>query len=105
MSRMKEIAQRYGQDYLLCQLAEECCELAQAALKLVRVNNKTTPMRREEAEERLIEEIADVTVMLKGVYDTMFNSEMKDAVDDIHIEKVKRMYDRLLDGKMEEDVW
>ena len=105
MSRMNEIAAKYGEDYLLRQLAEECSELSQAALKLIRANRKETPMRPEEAVEHLIEEIADVTVMLKGVYDTMFDPPMMDAVNDIHIEKVARMYDRLLDGKMEEDVW
>lgn len=105
MSRFEEIAEKYGEDYILCQLAEECAELCQAALKLVRARNKTTPMRVDEATERLIEEIADVTVMLKAVYDTMFDAAMMDAVNDIHIEKVARMYERMLDGKMEEEVW
>ena len=105
MSRMNEIAAKYGEDYMLRQLAEECVELAHAALKLVRARNKETPMRKDEAMEHLIEECADVTVMLKGVYDTMFDAAMMDAVNDIHVEKVKRMYDRLLDGKMDEDIW
>lgn len=105
MSRMKEIVEKYGEEYMLRQLAEECNELSQAALKLIRARHKETPMREDEATEHLIEEIADVTVMLKGIYDTMFDAAMMDAVNDIHIEKVARMYERMLDGKMEEDVW
>ena len=47
---------------LLAQLAEECSELAQAALKLRRAMDKTnpTPVKQEEARAKLIEEIADV---------------------------------------------
>ena len=105
MSRMKEIVKKYGEEYMLRQLAEECTELAQAALKLIRARRKETPMREDEAKEHLIEEVADVTVMLKGLYDTMFDTSMMDAVNDFHIEKVNRMYMRMLDGEMEEDVW
>lgn len=105
MSRMNEIVEKYGEEYMLRQLAEECTELAQAALKLIRARRKETPMREDEATEHLMEEIADVTVMLKGVYDTMFDAAMMDVVNDFHVEKVNRMYERMLDGKMEEDVW
>lgn len=105
MSRMKEIVEKYGEEYMLRQLAEECTELAQAALKVIRSKRKETPMREDEAMEHLMEEIADVTVMLKALYDTMFDASMMDVVNDIHIEKVNRMYARMLDGKMEEDVW
>lgn len=47
---------------LLAGLAEECSELAQAALKLRRVfdQKNPTPMSEEEAIEHLYEEIADV---------------------------------------------
>ena len=47
---------------LLAGLAEECAELAHAALKLRRVYDKTnpTPVKEEEALEDLFEEIADV---------------------------------------------
>ncbi len=105
MSRMKEIAEKYGEEYVLRQLAEECTELAQAALKLIRAKRKETPMRESEAQEHLIEEIADVTVMLQALYDTVVNDEMKDAICELHGSKTLRMYDRMLDGKMEEDVW
>ena len=47
---------------LLAQLAEECSELAQAALKLRRALDGTnpTPVKQEEARAKLVEEIADV---------------------------------------------
>lgn len=50
----------------LTQLAEEAAELAQAALKLRRtmINESPTPVTRHEAEEKLLEEIADVKLCL-----------------------------------------
>lgn len=47
---------------LLAGLAEECAELAQAALKLRRVFDGTnpTPVKEEDAIEKFYEEIADV---------------------------------------------
>ena len=51
---------------LLSGLAEECCELAQAALKLRRVfdGSNPTPQSEEKAIENLWEEIADVNLYL-----------------------------------------
>lgn len=51
---------------LLAQLAEEAAELAQAALKLRRVEDGTNPARvsREEAIKNLLEEIADVKLQI-----------------------------------------
>ena len=51
---------------LLCQLAEECTELAQAALKLRRTYSvvNPTPVKRKEAINGVIEEIADVKLCL-----------------------------------------
>ena len=52
----------------LVQLAEECCELGQAALKLTRALEPTgspTPVSPEEAEQALLEEVADVLLCLQ----------------------------------------
>lgn len=51
---------------ILAQLAEECAELSQAALKLRRVLDKTnpTPVTEQEARNQLIEEISDVVCCL-----------------------------------------
>ena len=43
MSRFNMILELYGEEYVLRQLAEECNELAQAALKLMLRNASTAP--------------------------------------------------------------
>ena len=52
---------------VLCQLAEECSELAHAALKLRRTydNGNPTPVTSKEAFERVEEEVADVNLCLR----------------------------------------
>lgn len=47
---------------ILCQLAEECTELAQAALKLRRVldGRNPTPVKPGEANDAVLEELGDV---------------------------------------------
>lgn len=104
-NRFKEIIEKYGKEYALRQLAEECNELSQAALKLIRVWNKETPMREDEAYEHLIEEIADVLLMTYMVREELLNDEQNYEISETWTEKEKRMYERMLDGKMEEDVW
>ena len=54
---------------LLAGLAEECSELAQAALKLRRVFDQTnpTPTTEEDAINHLYEEIADVNLYLANI--------------------------------------
>ena len=76
---------------LLAGLAEECSELAQAALKLRRVFDQTnpTPMDEETAKERFFEEVADVQLYLKTI-DIPWN-----YVKEIAVSKMKRWEDRL----------
>lgn len=59
---VEQVRDALSQEELLCQLAEEASELAQAALKLRRVYDGTnpTPKKRSEAFDNLLEEIADV---------------------------------------------
>lgn len=61
------IRSKLTQEELLCQLAEECAELSQAALKLRRVydGKNPTPVKMAEAYHNLLEEIADVTLCLE----------------------------------------
>ena len=56
-------------DELLAGLAEECSELAQAALKLRRVHTQInpTPARLDDAYDDLCEEIADVLLYLDQI--------------------------------------
>lgn len=60
------VREHIPQEELLAQLAEECTELAQAALKLRRTYSKTnpTPVKRREATNAVLEEIADVKLCL-----------------------------------------
>ena len=56
-----------GEPELLCQLAEEASELAQAALKLRRVleGKNPTSCTEQECRENLTEEVADVDLLFK----------------------------------------
>lgn len=63
---MKKINDYLTTTDLLCQLAEEASELAQAALKLKRAMEGTnpTPKSVEECVENMDEEIADVSLLV-----------------------------------------
>jgi NTP pyrophosphatase (non-canonical NTP hydrolase) len=82
-------------DELLAQLAEECCELAHAALKLRRVYNgkNPTPVTKEEADAKVIEEFADVLLCVNMTgFDTVENfAKMGEITDN----KLKRWAKRL----------
>lgn len=71
---------------LLAGLAEECTELAQAALKLRRAYDQTnpTPVSADEAYQRMLEEIADVYLYLEQI---PYNV---DSVEDIILNKRER---------------
>ena len=61
------IAWKYGKEYILRQMAEECSELAQAALKYIRALRKETPMRTDEAIEHIVEEMRTVQRSDRGI--------------------------------------
>lgn len=95
-----KIANHLGINEILCQLAEESAELAQAALKLRRAydGKNPTPKTVEECVNSLSEEIADVDLCLKLFYklfsektDFDWYVEQKKIQD----EKVKRWSERL----------
>ena len=79
---------------ILAGLAEECSELAQAALKLRRVfdNTNPTPVTEEEAMEKLYEEIADVKL-----YCSMMDIPAR-YISEIMKRKEDRWEKRLLDN-------
>lgn len=66
------ILQHLTPEELLCQLTEECAELSQAALKLIRARTgrNPTPRTAEECAENLAEEMADVALCMWLVADT-----------------------------------
>lgn len=72
----EQVLERYGEEWALRQLAEECCELAQAALKVVRAENGETLVMSEEATEHMIEEMADVEVMLGFIADLLSGPDL-----------------------------
>ena len=61
---MNQIVEQYGEEYIFRQLAEESSELCQASLKMVRSMRGETPVRMTEAYEHVLEEVADLEVML-----------------------------------------
>ena len=101
----EQIAGKYGKEYMLRQMAEECSELAQAALKYIRAARKETPMRTDEAIEHLTEEIADVRLMIDAVSATVLSERDVDDVRAIKEQKFDRWKTRMVDGDMDEDMW
>ena len=93
--RLKTIFSAVGATELLAGLAEECSELAQAALKLRRVYDGLNPttVTEKEAIDSLYEEAADVQVYLKALY--MYQP----MIDDICDVKLNRWIQRLNGGK------
>lgn len=90
---MEFIRERLPQEELLAQLAEECAELGKAALKLRRVYDGTnpTPVKRSEAYDNLLEEVADVTLCLDVLGITCSMPEVQRTAN----EKLSRWCQRL----------
>lgn len=70
MTRYKEIdyiASKLSKEEILCQLAEEAAELAQAALKLRRalIETNPTPYSADAATDNFLTEIADVIPVVR----------------------------------------
>lgn len=87
------IRRQLKDEELLCQLAEECSELAQAALKMRRVMTGTnpTPVTADEATMAINEEIADILLVLRVLG---FPYEARD-VELIQNRKLSRWVQRL----------
>ena len=96
----KQIADKWGKAYLLRQLAEECGELTQAALKLVRVYEGTTPVTEEEAMDKLAEELADVQLMVDYVCEQFISGDLELRMIRSKDYKARRTYRRLIGGDM-----
>lgn len=93
MNLDEKIKQRLPQDELLAQLAEECAELSQAALKLRRALTgiNPTPVTAEEARANLIEEIADVYNVSGFLLETEDFLEIYDIVQQKRERWLKRL--------------
>ena len=99
VNMLKAIDRRVSEEYMLRQLAEECAELAQSALKLIRAVNHETPMSELEARLHFIEEMADVAVMWDWAYWCFFDQADAQRCDDTQHDKLNRMADRRLRAK------
>lgn len=93
---MHSIAEGCDNDYLHRQLAEECIELAQAALKMIRVHNNETPAGKDEVKDALVEEFADVCIMLDLFETAVLGPVSRAKVTKIYHEKLNRFRSRAL---------
>lgn len=89
------LIERIGEPAALEQLAEECTELAHAALKLARKERgeNPTPKSLEECYAAVIEEWADVIICMGELADLSWNNS--DDFERIYNEKLMRMEKRL----------
>lgn len=92
---MTDIMEQIGLPALLEQLAEECTELAQAALKLARLRRgeNPTPKTEQECIDSLTEEVADVMLCIRLIIEGYVIDP--DKVNDIVEEKMQRWRERL----------
>ena len=79
---------------LLAMLAEEAAELGHASLKLRRAicGENPTPVSEEEAQRKLLEEVADVLLILEDFLDI---DPLDIEIDNIRAKKLERWYERL----------
>ena len=93
-----EYINRYGDEAMLRLLAEECSELAHAALKMVRVMHSETPVTYDEAHANLVEELADVMLvgnLMRISMDEIYHQE----VTCIGCQKLERMRSRMTESR------
>ena len=102
---VEEVLKKYGVEYLVIKLAEECSELAQACAKLLSVWWCATSMRRDEALEHIMEEMADVRNHMRGLEVALLGESDIQGIEEIQRRKMERMKKRLIDGDMDEDRW
>ena len=105
MNLDEKIKQHLPQDELLTQLAEECAELSQAALKLRRALTgiNPTPVTAEEARKNLVEETADVYNVLGLLLDAVDNAEIYSIIRRKKERWLKRLKRMKNDRSLEEE--
>lgn len=100
MSGFSTIVDMVTLPVLLNQLAEECAELAQAALKYRRAIEgiNATPVSAAQCRENLLEEIADVFLTVDAVTVVMKHPNPMDAIETTMRAKEARWARRLTNG-------
>ena len=97
MTDIEYIASKLSREDILCQLAEEAAELAQAALKLRRAITGTnpTPVSADDAKHALNEEIVDIAVATEA----WFESEVVN-IDGVETDDIKSALGTFADIKI-----
>lgn len=97
MEHYESIIRALPMEERLAQLAEECGELCQAALKLRRAMNgeNPTPVDAADARIRLMEEIADVKTCVDVILMDMDTLRAVNAIEKTMAEKAERWAGRL----------
>lgn len=95
----KNVKKSLSLECLLENLAEECCELSHASLKLARImrDENPTPVTEEEAYENLKEEVTDVFLIL-DILGPLYSSDEK-----LYYDKLKRWSKRIENSKEMKD--
>lgn len=99
---IKEMFDILGESYMLCQTAEEACELCKAALKVVRAMEGKTPVSVKKARENLVEEIADVLVMVTVLKDGFLTPIENYDIEQEIVRKFDRFVDRIEKYRLEQ---
>ena len=101
MTNHKYIAANLSDEDILCQIAEEAAELAQAALKLRRAITGTnpTPASEDEALHNLYEEIIDVSLAQKVYFEKNKHEHLLGASGLISNGKAYRWAQRIKESK------
>ena len=101
MTDLEYIAENLSEEDILCQIAEEAAELAQAALKLRRAITGTnpTPVTEDEALHNLYEEITDVSLAEKVYFEKNKHEHLLGASGLISNGKAYRWAQRIKEGK------
>lgn len=97
MTAATELIKGISPDYALRLIAEESSELSQAALKVIRAANDETPMSMGEARENLVEEVADVLVMICILKLMLFTEIEAYDIEQTMDRKFDRFTDRLME--------
>ena len=93
------IAQNIGEENVLCMLAEECSELSQAALKYRRAVLNITPLSTNEALDNLVEEIADVELLILQTKLLFQDTNIDERIEKIKEFKSTRFWNRIFVDK------
>ena len=104
LENIKYIAEHITDEEILCQIAEEASELAQAALKLKRTLSKSnpTPVTFAEAKDKFLEEYADIIVCF-DVYEEKDGDKLFSSVEFISDRKASRWVTRLRQSQIKND--